>query len=163
MDLEALTKLRPSLLSLKIPLLSMGMSKDLLCRGENSTFRIHCYSTGMGEKHGLHAHVEEEHVFVVLHGCAHFSDLDGKLPVIGANEGIWIPKGCFYEFINPGPDPLVVLRFGALQEGANESKRIDPKGEKILGRASQDPERARPSVIEGLFFGEPQSTKGEHV
>ena len=61
-ELAAMRAIRPALLDLKIPMLAGGMSRDLLCRGENSTFRIHCYSTGMGEKHGLHAHVQEEHM-----------------------------------------------------------------------------------------------------
>ena len=153
MDLEKQKALRPTPISLRIPLLSKGMSKDLLCSGENSTLRIHCYSTGMGEKHGLHGHIEEEHVFLVLHGRAQFSDMDGKLPVLEPNQGLWLPKGCFYEFYNPGPEPLVVIRFGATDSGGDEHKRLDPEGKPILGRASQNPELARPTVIEGKFFG----------
>lgn len=150
--LAKLRALRPETFSLKIPLLSGGMSRDLLCSGENSTFRIHCYSTGMGEKHGYHAHIEEEHLFVVLQGQAVFAGLDGKLPVIGRNQGIWLPKGCFYEFHNPGPDSLVVLRFGAQATGANASTRLTPEGEPIKGRSSANPELARPQVLEGQFF-----------
>jgi mannose-6-phosphate isomerase-like protein (cupin superfamily) len=150
--LAQLRELRPETFSLKIPLLSGGMSRDLLCSGENSTFRIHCYSTGMGEKHGFHAHIEEEHVFVVLQGTAVFSSLDGKLPVMEKNSGIWLPKGCFYEFYNPGPDPLVVLRFGAQATGANASLRLTPEGESIKGRGSSNPELARPQVMPGKFF-----------
>ena len=150
--LAELRKIRPQAIDLKIPLLSAGMSRDLLCSGENSTFRIHCYSTGMGEDHGFHAHVEEEHVFIVLHGQAIFSGLDGRLPPTGKNQGIWIPKGCFYEFINPGPEPLVVLRFGACAQSANESLRVTPEGDQIKGRASKHPELAVPKVMEGMFF-----------
>lgn len=151
-DLKAMREIEPRLLDLKIPFLSAGMSRDLLCSGENSTFRIHCYSTGMGEAHGFHAHIEEEHVFIVLHGQAVFSSLAGKLPVAGKNKGIWLPKGCFYEFINPGPEPLVVLRFGAHATGANESLRLTPEGEPIKGRANMFPELAVPKPIEGSFF-----------
>lgn len=151
-DLEAKKALRPQLVSLKIPLLSAGMSRDMLCSGEYSTFRIHCYSTGMGEKHGLHAHLEEEHLFIVLEGRAVFSSMGGQMPPVGKNEGIWLPKGCFYEFINPGPDPLVVLRFGAQAAGANASLRIDPEGCPIKGRSSMYPELAQPTIIDGKFF-----------
>ena len=151
-QLAALRDIRPQIVDLKIPMLSGGMSRDLLCEGENSTFRIHCYSTGMGEKHGFHAHVEEEHLFIVLHGEAVFSGLDGRLPVVGRNKGIWLPKGCFYEFFNPGPEPLVVLRFGAQESDAHVSRRITPEGDPIKGRSSSDPEKARPQVIEGRFF-----------
>ncbi len=151
-SLAAMRAIRPETFSLKIPLLSGGMSRDLLCRGENSTFRIHCYSTGMGEKHGFHAHTEEEHVFVVLQGQAVFSSLDGKLPTVGKNQGIWLPKGCFYEFYNPGPDPLIVLRFGACATGANESTRVTPEGAPIKGRSSANPELAVPVLMEGRYF-----------
>lgn len=150
--LRDMRKIQPQLVGLKTPLLSGGMSRELLCSGENSTFRIHCYSTGMGEKHGFHAHVEEEHLFIVLQGAAVFSGLDGKLPQVGKNQGVWLPKGCFYEFYNPGPEPLVVLRFGATQAGANGSLRVTPEGAPIKGRSSANPELAIPRAIEGKFF-----------
>ena len=150
--LQDLQKIRPQALDLKIPFLSAGMSRDLLCSGDNSTFRIHCYSTGMGEDHGFHAHIEEEHLFVVLHGEAIFSSLDGRLPPTKKNQGIWVPKGCFYEFINPGPEPLVVLRFGACAQGANESLRVTPEGDPIKGRMNKHPELAIPKIMEGKFF-----------
>jgi mannose-6-phosphate isomerase-like protein (cupin superfamily) len=152
-ELAKLRAIRPQPIDLRIPLLSAGMSRDLLCEGENSTFRIHCYSTGMGEKHGFHAHVKEEHLFIVLHGQAVFSSLDGRLPPVGPNKGIWLPKGCFYEFVNPGPEPLVVLRFGAQASDLAKMSRVTPEGEPISGRGSSDPERARPQAIEGRFFG----------
>ncbi len=151
-QLKAMRETPAELIDLKIPMLAEGMSRDLLCKGENSTFRIHCYSTGMGEAHGLHAHVEEEHAFIVLHGRAIFSDIGGKLPAIGPNKGIWLPKGCFYEFINPGPEPLVVLRFGACHAGANESTRVTTEGEPIAGRSTMFAHLATPKPIEGAFF-----------
>ena len=151
-DLEAMKVLRPQLIKLRTPLLSSGMSRDLLCAGQNSTLRIHCYSTGMGEKHGFHAHVDEEHLFIVLLGQAVFSTLGSRLPPVSKNEGIWLPKGCFYEFFNPGPEPLVVLRFGAHDRDANASLRLDPEGHPIKGRASMNPETAVPMIIEGQFF-----------
>lgn len=150
--LKAMRDIRPSLFGLKIPLLSAGMSRDLLCEGENTNFRIHCYSTGMGEAHGFHAHIEEEHLFIVLQGQAIFSSLDGKLPPVGKNQGIWLPKGCFYEFINPGPEPLVVLRFGGHATNAQVSLRLTPEGDPIKGRGAMDPELAKPEIMEGKFF-----------
>jgi mannose-6-phosphate isomerase-like protein (cupin superfamily) len=151
-DLETIKTLRPQVILLRTPLLSAGMSRDLLCAGDNSTLRIHCYSAGMGEKHGFHAHIGEEHLFIVLLGQAVFSSLDGRLSPVSKNEGIWLPKGCFYEFFNPGPEPLVVLRFGAKDSGANASLRLDPEGQAIKGRASIHSEIAAPMIMEGRFF-----------
>lgn len=151
-ELAKMREVKPQAMSLKTQLLSGGMTKKLMCAGENTTVHMHCYSIGMGEKHGLHAHVEEEHLFVVLQGSAVFSGIDGKLPTVTKNQAIWLPKGCFYEFYNPGPDPLIVLRFGATNTGENASSRVTPEGEPILGRSSQNPERAKPVPVEGKFF-----------
>jgi hypothetical protein len=41
--LETMNTLRPQVILLGTPLLSAGMSRDLLCARENSTLRIHCY------------------------------------------------------------------------------------------------------------------------
>lgn len=151
-ELAKMRAVRPQSFALKTQLLSDGMTKKLMCSGENTTVHMHCYTVGMGEKHGLHAHVEEEHLFVVLQGEALFSGIDGRLPTVGRNQAIWLPKGCFYEFYNPGPDPLIVLRMGATNAGENASSRITPEGEPILGRSSQNPEAARPVPITGKYF-----------
>lgn len=151
-ELARMRAVEPAMIDLKTQLLSGGMSKTLMCKGENTTFHMHCYSVGMGEKHGLHAHVQEEHLFVVLQGRAVFSSIGGKLPTVTRNQGIWLPKGCFYEFYNPGPDPLIVMRFGAINVGDNGSLRITPEGEPIPGRSSANPELAKPVIIEGQFF-----------
>ena len=41
--LVTMNTLRPQVILLGTPLLSAGMSRDLLCAGENSTLRIHYY------------------------------------------------------------------------------------------------------------------------
>lgn len=151
-DLAKMRAVEASTFALKTEQLSGGMTKKLMCKGENTTFHLHCYSVGMGEKHGLHAHVQEEHIFIVLQGEAVFSGIGGKLPSVKKNQGIWLPKGCFYEFFNPGPDPLIVIRFGAINKGENGSLRVTPEGQNIPGRSSANPELAKPVPIEGKFF-----------
>ena len=93
-------------------------------------------------------------MFVVLHGVAHFSSIDGRLAPIEKNNAIWLPKGCFYEFVNPGPEALVVLRFGAagnvLRRG--EGRRLTPEGEPISGRSTMHPHLRKIEIIEGQFF-----------
>lgn len=153
-DLEKMRKIKPSLISLKTPLLSKGMTRDEIAAGDHSVYTVHCYAPTQGEPHGLHAHLDEEHMFVVLHGVAHFSSVDGLLPPLGKNSAIYLPKGCFYEFVNPGPEALVVLRFGASEKllRRGEGRRLTPDGEPIVGRSTMHPHLKAIEVIEGKVF-----------
>ena len=151
-DLEHYREVKPELIDLRTQLISSGMTRELLAKGEHTTFRIHVYAQGLGEDHGMHAHIEEEHLFIVLQGRAQFVSLDGKLPELKKNQGIFLPKGCFYEFYNPGDEPLVILRFGASPELMMSSTRLTPDGRPIPGRGSQRPEIRKPTFVEGAFF-----------
>lgn len=152
-DLDKFRDIKPEMIDLKIPLVEKGMTRDLLAQGDHSTFRIHCYSPNQGEVHGLHAHIDEEHLFVILNGVVNFSSIDGELPQLGKYQALWLPKGCFYEFVNPGPDPLVVLRFGATREKMTSGLRLTPGGEPIAGRGTQHPEmKDNVTFIEGAFL-----------
>ncbi|MCH8139784.1 MAG: cupin domain-containing protein [Proteobacteria bacterium] len=117
----------------------------------HSTFRVVCYAPNQGEPHGLHAHTDEEHVFVILHGCANFSTIDGDLPQLGKYQALWLPKGCFYEFANAGDTPLVMIRFGAGAEKVLHGRRLTPDGKPIAGR-SADKALSEPTFIDGAFF-----------
>lgn len=151
-DLQKFREIEPQIISLRIPLVETGMTRELLAHGDHSTLRIHCYASGMGEDHGLHAHIEEEHGFIVLMGTAQFSGIGGKLPPVGKNQGIYLPKGCFYEFVNIGTEPLVILRFGASAEKLLRASRLTPEGDPIPGRSKQHPHLNKPTFIEDAFF-----------
>jgi mannose-6-phosphate isomerase-like protein (cupin superfamily) len=139
----------PEILSLRTQLVSQGHTKNLLAKTDRVTFHMHCYGPKGGEN-GLHAHVDEDHIFVVLQGEAQFSGLDGPLPVLRKNQALMLPKGCFYSFSNEGTEPLVMIRFGAMDKVA-ASARLDPAGKPIPGRGKQH--GAKPPVfIEGAFF-----------
>ena len=121
--------IKPQTFNLKTPLLSGGMTRSLLVDGENSNMHILCYASGLGENHGIHAHPDEEHSFIVLSGSAQFNTLAAGKLLLRKHEGIFLPKGCFYEFINPEAGPLVILRFGAsVSSGLLEGQRLDPQG-----------------------------------
>jgi mannose-6-phosphate isomerase-like protein (cupin superfamily) len=139
----------PEILTLRTQLVSQGHTKDLLAKTDGVTFHIHCYGPKGGEN-GLHAHVEEDHIFVVLQGEAQFSGLDGPLPVLRKNQALMLPKGCFYSFSNESTEPLVMIRFGAMDKSL-AGARLDPAGKPIPGRGKQH--GAKPPVyIEGAFF-----------
>jgi mannose-6-phosphate isomerase-like protein (cupin superfamily) len=140
---------KPEILSLRTQMVSQGHTRVLLAETDNSTFRIHCYGPKSGEN-GLHAHVDEDHVFVVLQGEAQFYDLDGALPVLKKHQALMLPKGCFYSFSNDSDEPLVMLRFGAMEKNW-KGDRLDPKGKPIPGRG-QAHGSAPTIMIDNAYF-----------
>lgn len=139
----------PEILSLRTQLVSKGHTKHLLAQTDMMTFHVHCYAPKGGEN-GLHAHVEEDHIFVCLEGEAQFSGLDGQLPPLRKHQALFLPKGCFYSFSNETDKPLIMIRFGASPKGYGSS-RLDPKGKPIPGRGKQEG-AAKPVLIDGAFF-----------
>jgi mannose-6-phosphate isomerase-like protein (cupin superfamily) len=143
------TAVAPQIINLRTQLVSQGFTRILLAETDNSTFRIHCYGPKSGEN-GLHAHVDEDHVFVVLQGEAQFYDVNGPLPVLRKHQALMLPKGCFYSFSNDAEEPLVMLRFGAMEKNW-KGGRLDPEGKPIPGRGNVP--GAKPAVfIENAFF-----------
>jgi mannose-6-phosphate isomerase-like protein (cupin superfamily) len=132
---------------LRTQLVKKGRSRVLLSETGYSTFRIHCYAKGTGEN-ALHAHLNEDHIFVVLQGTATFTGLDEKAIQVAKNNAIVLPKGCFYQFANYGEEPLVMIRFGAHAEKFDH--RINPDGKQIGGRAAEG--YGEPELIENAFF-----------
>jgi hypothetical protein len=61
-----------------------------------------------------------------------------------------LPKGCFYSFSNETDEPLVMLRFGAMEKSFS-GDRLDPKGKPIPGRGSAAGSKP-PVFIENAFF-----------
>jgi mannose-6-phosphate isomerase-like protein (cupin superfamily) len=139
----------PKIISLRTQLVSEGHAREMLAETDNSTFRIHCYGPKGGEN-GLHAHTDEDHIFVVLQGEAQFFDLDGPLPVLRKHQALMLPKGCFYSFSNEGTEPLVMLRFGAMEKNFT-GDRLDPKGKPIPGRGKAAGSKP-PKFIENAYF-----------
>src|SRR5262249_60230487 len=89
----------PKVLRFRTQLVSAGHPKDLLAGTEHMTFHIHCYGPKGGEN-GLHAHVDEDHVFVVLQGEAQFYGINGPLPALKKNQALMLPRVAFYSFAN---------------------------------------------------------------
>jgi len=148
--LEECRGIEPKVLTLRTQLVKKGRSRELLADGDHMTCRIHCYAPGVGE-HGLHAHLDEDHIFVVLQGEAQFNGINGPLPRLKKNQALALPKGCFYEFGNPTDGPLVMIRFGAGAEKVLSGRRITPDGRDIPGRGA-NAEMANPVFIDNAFF-----------
>lgn len=145
--MEVDKSVKPQVIQLRTQLVKKGRSRVLLSETDYSTFRIHCYATGTGEN-AQHAHLTEDHVFVVLKGTATFTGLNGEVTKLNKNGAIVLPKGCFYQFANYGEEPLVMIRFGAHAEKFDH--RINPDGKQIGGRAAEG--YGEPELIENVFF-----------
>ena len=148
-DAEIRAHEMPQVLSLRTQLLSAGHSKTLLAKTDLVTLHVPCYGPKGGEN-GLHAHMEEDHIFVVLQGELQFRGLDGALPPVGKHRALFLPKGCYYSFANETQDPAIVIRFGA-SDKAGEGRRLDPNLRPLEGR-SHLKQAPRPVPIEGSFF-----------
>ena len=146
---RARPEIKPQILTLRTQMVSEGHTKDLLTENDGMTFHIHCYGPKGGEN-GLHAHINEDHIFVVLQGEAQFFDRAGPLPVLKKNQALNLPKGCFYSFSNESDEPLVMIRFGASDKKLPEG-RLDPDGKPIPGRGKAAGSKP-PVFIPNAFF-----------
>lgn len=73
---------------------------------------------------GLHAHADQEEIFVVLDGCAEFETLDGILTV-ESDEAIRFAPGEFQSGRNGGDDALVILGMGAPRDSEDVRIPVD--------------------------------------
>lgn len=92
---------------------------------------------------GLHAHVDQEEVFVVLRGEATFETLDGEVTV-EADETIRFPPKEFQSAKNDSNEDLVLLALGAPQ--GTEDIRV-PVSCPACGHEDTRPELSGESVV----------------
>ena len=132
MATETKTAPKTSTFSIKGPYLSAGRVNIDLARTDLLWLSLKINAEG-GEN-AVHAHTAEDHSFIVLEGEVTFYDEHGEGKTLGAYEGIMIPKGAYYRYLNTGERNLFMLRVGARRD-AEEGKpsRHKPDGSPILG------------------------------
>ena len=82
-----------------------------------------------GGENAIHAHSQEEHSFIVLEGEVTFFDEKGKETKLHKYQGIMIPKGAYYRYLNTGGENLFLLRVGAkLGKQDNQETRLRTDG-----------------------------------
>jgi mannose-6-phosphate isomerase-like protein (cupin superfamily) len=146
------TKPKAEMFSLKTPYLSQGRITSLVAETEN--LWIHAKINAEGGENALHTHTDEDHAFIVLEGEVTFFDEQGKGMALQRHQGIMIPRGAYYRYLNTGPGNLMVVRVGAgkrSEEG--EATRIDPDGRALHGDSAENKHIA-PVAVPGKFFGE---------
>lgn len=150
---QAQTKPRAEVFSLKTPYLSAGRITSLVAETDN--LWIHTKVNAEGGENAVHTHLDEDHAFVVLEGEVTFFDKEGNGTVLGPYQGIMIPRGAYYRYLNTGPGNLIVLRVGAgsARKGTSENPRIGPNGRPLPGHSAEN-KHIEPVLIPGKFFAE---------
>jgi len=116
---------------------------------------IHTKINAEGGENEVHTHLDEDHTFVVLEGQMSVFDEKGNELVVKPYQGVLLPRGAYYRYLNTGAGNLVVLRVGAASgkpEGG-EATRVRPDGRPILG-GSVENKTLPPIVMPGKFFAE---------
>ena len=92
-----------------------------------------------GGENALHAHVQEEHAFIVLEGEVTFFDREGAGKILKKYEGIMIPKGAYYRYLNTGVENLFLLRVGAkLGAQTGDEARLRPDGTSLPAGSAEN-------------------------
>ena len=125
------SKPKASTFSLKTPYLSAGrISKTI---SETDNLWIATKINAEGGENAVHTHLNEDHAFIVLEGEVTFFDETGAETVLGPHQGIMLPRGAYYRYLNTGPGNLMILRVGAGQKPkrAEGEARLGPDGKPL--------------------------------
>lgn len=119
----------PSLFEMKIQIPTQGRADIILSATDEMSVILKAYATE-GEN-GLHAHIHEDHAFIVMQGSATFYGKGNKeLARLTKYQGIMLPRGALYRFIAGKEEPLVMLRVG--------TAAINPDIEHAFARKGED-------------------------
>ncbi len=140
--------------SLKTPYMKQGRVTQLVAETENVW--IHTKINAEGGENEIHTHLDEDHAFIVLEGRMSVFDEKDNETQVGQYQGIMIPKGAYYRYLNTGAGNLVVIRVGAGIKGhpqGGEEMRVRPDG-KPLPAESVENRTLPPVEVPGKFFAD---------
>ena len=151
--LKSQEKPRTALFSLKTPYMKQGRVTQLVA--ETSNMWIHTKINAEGGENEIHSHMDEDHAFIVLEGQMSVFDENGGEIEVKQHQGVMIPKGAYYRYLNTGGGNLVVIRVGAGAKGqqqGGEEMRIGTDGKPVVTGTPQN--RNLPPIEAGTFFAE---------
>ncbi|MBI2726331.1 MAG: cupin domain-containing protein [Polaromonas sp.] len=129
----------PSFFHIRARLPKAGRTNQVLGASKYMNVVLKTYATG-GENE-LHAHSNEDHLFVVLQGSAIFYGPKNETKRVEKNDCVLIPSGAFYWFQAEEEEPLVMLRVGAaLDPHKDILARIDIEGRSFDGYSEKNKE-----------------------
>lgn len=143
-------KKTPSFFHLTAPLPSTGRTNQVLGSTEMLSVVLKTYAEG-GENE-LHAHPNEDHIFLVLQGGARFEGPAGEVHEARRYDCVLLPAGSFYKFQAFDDEALVLLRVGAaLSLGADVLQRVGMDGRPFDGYSAENNE-VPPTFVSGRYF-----------
>jgi mannose-6-phosphate isomerase-like protein (cupin superfamily) len=140
--------------SLKTPYMKQGRVTQLVA--ETANMWIHTKINAEGGENEIHCHRDEDHSFIVLEGEMSVFDETGREMKVQQYQGVMIPRGAYYRYLNTGTGNLVVLRIGAgakSQTQGGELMRVRPDGQPLLA-GSVENKTLPPIEMPGKFFAE---------
>jgi mannose-6-phosphate isomerase-like protein (cupin superfamily) len=145
---------KAQLFSLKTPYMKQGRITQLVA--ETPNMWIHTKVNAEGGENEIHTHLDEDHSFIVLEGEMSVFDEKGNEMKLKPYQGVLLPKGAYYRYLNTGAGNLVVLRIGAgvrNKPQAGQATRVRPDGREILGGSIEN-KSLPPIENPGEFFAE---------
>src|ERR1043166_1866829 len=94
--------------NLRTPYMKQGRITQLVA--ETPNMWIHCKINAEGGENEIHTHLDEDHSFIVLEGEMSVFNEKGDEMKLKKWEGVLLPKGAYYRYLNTGEGNLVVLR-----------------------------------------------------
>jgi mannose-6-phosphate isomerase-like protein (cupin superfamily) len=145
---------KAQMFSLKTPYMQQGRVTQLVA--ETPNMWIHTKINAEGGENEIHKHLDEDHAFIVLEGQMSVFDEKGNELEIKQYQGVMIPKGAYYRYLNTGEGNLVVLRIGAgikgQQQGGQEM-RLGTNGKPLVSGTPEN-RNLPPIQMPGKFFAE---------
>jgi mannose-6-phosphate isomerase-like protein (cupin superfamily) len=151
--LKSQDKPKTALFSLKTPYMKQGRVTQLVA--ETSNMRIHTKINAEGGENEIHTHLNEDHAFIVLEGQMSVFDENGGEIEVNQYQGVMIPKGAYYRYLNTGEGNLVVIRVGAgvkNQQPEGQPARLGTDGNPLVSGTPEN--RNLPPIEDGTFFAE---------
>lgn len=151
--LEATEKPKTQKFSLRTPYMKQGRITQLVAETENMW--IHTKINYEGGENEIHCHLDEDHSFIVLEGQMSVFDEKGNEIKVEKYQGVMIPKGAYYRYLNTGSENLVVIRVGAGTKGqkqGGEEMRVRPDGKPLLALSEEN--KTVPPIEDTRFFAD---------
>ncbi|WP_321794889.1 cupin domain-containing protein [Caballeronia sp. J97] len=132
-------KKTPSFFHIRARLPLQGRTNQVLGASPYMNVVLKTYASG-GENE-IHAHTNEDHVFVVLQGGATFFGPRGEERSVQKNDCVLVPSGALYSFHANEGEPLVMLRVGAAIDPTQDVlARVDEHGQPFDGYSEKNKE-----------------------
>jgi len=129
----------PSFFHIRAQLPQQGRTNQVLGASKYMNVVLKTYASG-GENE-VHAHTNEDHVFVVLKGSATFFGPRGEERQVSKNDCVLIPSRALYSFHANEGEALVMLRVGAaIDPGSDILARVDEHGSPFDGYSEKNKE-----------------------